>query len=190
MPVCHGIQPVLFPGSASPSHWSPQEARTAPASLTAMIWCPAQAWYTVCLLDARPCFSIPESLCPSLLQPLPSPLLHLDSLRSFYGGIRVTFVSLRSAQATAQCPPDKARFLSLVSELAPAHVQPQPRCASGLCLAFVFSVCYLPNLATWQSAPLPQRPKRDITSLDASAKQAPPLSGLGSVLPTSVLLSL
>lgn len=42
MPVCHNTQPSLSPGSASPSHWSPQEARTAPASFTAMIWCPAQ----------------------------------------------------------------------------------------------------------------------------------------------------
>lgn len=173
MPVCHSIQPVLFPGSASPSHWSPQEAKTAPALLTAMIWCPAQGLVHGLPPGCKALLQRPrEPLSPPTsvnLFPIPFSIFTPSCPMGVFGHLSVPEI----CPSRCPLPSRSSQVPQLGIRTGPAHVQPQPRWASGLCPAFVFSVCYLPNLATWQSAPLPQRPKHRLPGRLCQAGASP-----------------
>lgn len=135
----------------------------------------------VCLLDARPCFSVPESLCPLPLQSTPS----LSPSPSLLPPVLLWGHSCHLSVpeiCPSHCPlPSRSSQVpQLGIRTGPACVQPQPRWASGLCPAFVFSVCYLPNLATWQSAPLPQRPKHRLPGRLCQAGASPLCAGVCS----------
>lgn len=115
----------------------------------------------------------PRAFVPSpFSQPLLRPLLHLYSVLPFYGGIRVAFLSLRFAQATAlQIKPGSSAWYQNWPSPCAATAQMGLRPLPSLCLQCVLS-SQLGNLAkcsppskTQTSPPWMPLPSRPLPSL-------------------------
>lgn len=159
-PVCSSVQQSCFQGPP-PLTLTPQEAGATPTLLTAVSQRTARSLARSLPPGCRAMLPSPESLCP--VPALVTLSLGPSSIHLWWhlSHLSVPKICLRHCllPTALWMKPGSSAWHQDPSELAPTHAWPHHRWASGLCPASVFSLCRLPHLATWQSAPVPQRPR-------------------------------